>query len=140
MAKNDAKVKELMGTIEAKRAALGTRPRMSLRTNGLFKYDDSRHLNINVSIDKQLIDALGFLLSKHYYQKKAMDIFNIEADFEWMGFSFDDWVADFKSRIAYLVLEKENKKLLALEKKLATLFSEEATTEIELENIARLLK
>lgn len=48
MAKNDEKIKALLTKVEEQQAALGTKPKANWTTTGIFKYDETRHININV--------------------------------------------------------------------------------------------
>lgn len=140
--KNDETIKALMAKIEAKKASLGTKPKISWKTNGLFRYDDNRHINLNTVNDLvTLVEALAFLYSGMGALQKAHETLGVSSKFtmEWRGFPMADWEADFKLKAESLVWEEENKKLKVLEAKLKTLVSEEARTEMELEDISKLL-
>jgi hypothetical protein len=141
MAKNDDTIKNLMAKVAEKKATLGIKPRAVWLTNAVFKYDGSNHLNLNtVSDSKPLVEALSFLLSRQAMMEKAGEMLGVTvAEFEWYGYSLSDWVSDFKTRLSIVNWEAEKNKLNALESKLAALVSEEARTEMALEDIKTIL-
>jgi hypothetical protein len=139
---NDVTIKALMAKIEEKRATLGVKPKVAWKTNALFKYDDNKHFNLNAINDIPiLVDALGFVYAQISGWQKACDTLGVKSSsaIEWKGFALADWEADFKARVAAIVWEEERNKLRALEVKLKALVSEEARTEMELEDISKLL-
>jgi hypothetical protein len=141
MAKNDETIKGLMAKVAEKKASLGNKPKVSWRTNAVFKYDGSTHINLNtVSDSKPLVEALSFLLFRQMTMAKAGEMLGVEvSEFEWGGYGMSDWVEDFKMRLSIIKWESEKGKLTILENKLASLVSEEAKTEMELENISKML-
>ena len=67
MSKNDAVVKQLLDKVEEQRKGLGTRPRGTWVTNGVFKRDSQSCFNINtinntVTDFVRLAEALGWPL------------------------------------------------------------------------------
>jgi hypothetical protein len=139
---NDVTIKALMAKIEEKRATLGVKPKVAWKTNALFKYDDNKHFNLNTINDISiLVDALAFLYAQMGGMQKACETLGVKSSFtmEWKGFALADWEADFKAKAAGIVWEEESKKLRALEDKLRALVSEEARTEMELEDISKIL-
>lgn len=141
MSKNDAKIKELLEKVEEQKANLGVKPRGSWITNGIFKYDDKNYFNLNTVQNFQgLVDALAFLLEKNLLQETAAKRLEIEQPaFIWNGYSLEDWEADFKKRIEIVNWQKRKELLDKTKKKLHALISEETKTEMELDDIAKLL-
>lgn len=141
MSKNDAKIKELLEKVEDQKANLGTKPRGSWITNGIFKYDDKNYFNLNTVQNFQgLIDALAFLLEKSLLQETAAKRLEIEQPmFVWNGYALEDWESDFKKRIEIVNWQKRKELLDKTKKKLHALISEETKTEMELDDIAKLL-
>lgn len=141
MAKNDDTIKALLATIETQTIALGTPPRGTWLTNGVFKFHKDDYFNINVTTDpSQFARAMGYILAQ---KKEAMDgaaALGIAVDFAWSGYSVEEWLADFKTRIAIIEYNKKKTLLNATKAKLKTLVSEKARTEMELEEIAKALK
>jgi hypothetical protein len=141
MAKNDEVIKQLMAKIVSQKENLGVKPKVAWKTNAVFTYSDKAYFNLNtVSRPYVLVEALACLLDKHSNHEKAAKMLGVDApDFMWAGYSVKDYVDDFKARIAVLAWEEKKNMLDATQAKLTSMFSEEATTEIELDNIAKLL-
>lgn len=142
MNNNDKRIQALMSKIEKQKNNLGKRPRVSLNTNGIFKYDDRYHFNINtVSNPTTLVEALSFLLEKKVRMTEAAKILDVD-DFkvDWQGYPISDWEHDFKLRVKVLQWEKEQKKLKTLQNKLDGLISEDAKTQMALDEITKMLE
>jgi len=141
MSKHDTKIKELLNKIEVDKKNLGKKPRVSLNTNGLFRYDKTNHFNLNtVSDPRYLVRALGFLLEKETTQKEAAKRLGIDDYvFDWKGYTIKDWEGDFKLRVESIVWDTKQKKLQALQKKLKDLRSEDAKTGDALSDIEGML-
>jgi hypothetical protein len=140
---NDKVIKQLMDKVEEQKASLGTRKKHVLNTNGIFKYDENAtyYININTVCDSIVfVNALGFLLSNRNQYEQAADRLNIKVTaWKWLGFTLQEWEEDFKARIEQIEYDKKKKQLDATKAKLDTLVSEEARTEMELENIQKSL-
>lgn len=141
MSKHDTKIKQLLEKVEDQQASLGDRPRASWLTNGIFRYPDGQHFNLNTVQDSEpLLDALAFLLEKQTLRSEAAKRLEIECvELSWGGFSLADWESDFKRRIEILAWQGRKKQLDATKKKLHSLVSEEGKTEMELSAIEKLL-
>jgi len=144
MAKNDVLIKELMAKVEEQTKALGAKPKASWSTNGIFKYSDpTNYFNINVVSDPTVFaSALGFLVMyKEHYDRGCNMLCLFESDvYTWNGYTVDQWKEDFNTRISIIQYDKKKKVLDATKVKLNGLVSEEAKTEMALEEIAKLLK
>lgn len=141
MGKNDAVVEELMAKIEDQKKLLGKRPKATLETNGIFKFQGGEFFNINVVTDvSKLVSALAFLLFQEKYFSEAEKALNVKATpFKWDGYSVSDWQSDFQTRIDILTFEAKKKLLDENLKKLESFVSEEKRTEKELDKIKALL-
>ena len=141
MSKHDDKIKQLLNKIETDKKSLGKKPRVSLNTNGLFRFDANNHFNLNtVSDPGYLVRALGFLLEKETTQKEAAKRLGVDDYvFDWKGYSLKDWEGDFKMRAASIVWGAKQKKLQALQSKLKGLRSEDAKTGDALGDIEKML-
>ena len=138
---NDAKIKTLLKKVEEQREALGDKPKAAWQTNGIFKFDGTRHFNLNtVTNAGPLVEALSFLLGKQATIKEAGDRLGVKTEsLVWEGYEVEQYEADFKLRLEIIQWEDKKKQLNATEKKLNSLVSEEARTEMELDDIAALL-
>ena len=138
MAKNDVVIKDLMAKVEEQKAKLGTKERNVWRTNGVFKYDfdKSNFFNLNTVSDPTVLAyALAYLLGKESNFRDACSRLGVKSDYMHDGYLVEDWEEDFKTRVRGIEYDKNKKKLEDTKKKLASLVSEEARTEMELESI-----
>jgi hypothetical protein len=141
MSANDAKIKDLLAVIEKKHTQLGPKPRMSLKTNGLLKQDD-KSININtINTLDECIRAIASINQVHESYVKAAKLLGIE-DVEMPkinGFSIEEWIDDFKLKVAIIKWTVEDKNIKALELKLKDLRSEDLKTADALNEISSLL-
>lgn len=142
MAKNDDIIKQLMTKVATQKEALGTKPKVSWKTNGVFQFDKTNHLNMNTVNDSgKLVLALAHLLVQNTSTLEAAKMLNVNPPkFDWSGYSIEDWIEDFKMRLSIISWEAKKAQLDATQAKLSQLVSEEARTEMELENIAKSLE
>lgn len=139
-AKNDAAIKELMEKVEEQKAGLGKREKVAWQTNGIFKRDADNFFNLNtVSNFNILAFALGFLIREESSFQEACQRLGIVGEFKWDGYSVKDWEEDFKTRVKLVEWDNRKKQLEATQKRLSQLVSEEARTEMELDDIKKLL-
>ena len=125
MSNNDAKIKTLLSTIETKRANLGTKPKAVWKTNGVLKFNDGTHMNINaVTHTDRCVEAVAYLLGQQSFVKEAQKLLGVEYE----SLAIDDYLQDFKLRASILKWESEKRKLEVLENKLKDLRSEDAKT------------
>ena len=142
MSKQDEKIQTLLKTIENKKEKMGKRPRATLHTNGLFLMPNDDRYNLNTISDEEvLIEMLRVLLMNKSYRDEACKRLGVEdvKEFTWQGFTLDDWEHDLKLRASMVMWDKENKKLALLEKKLKELVSEETKTQMEIDDIEKML-
>jgi len=139
--KHDEKIKQLLAKVESQKADLGTKPKAVWNTTSIFKFDSTNHLNINtVREHRELVGAMAFLLEKQSKWQEANHRLGTSCyPFEWNGYSVDQWEADFKLRADMITYDQKKKKLDETKAKLNTLVSEEARTEMELEDIEKIL-
>jgi len=137
MSTNDNKIKELLKVIDSKKEILGTKPRAAWKTNGILKRNDNSHVNINtVNEVSYCVDAVSALLSEKSHREEASKLLEVPFDsLSWNGYSFEDWLHDFKLRSSMITWDLEKKKLGVLESKLSDLRSEDAKTEDAISNI-----
>ncbi|MFW5795438.1 MAG: hypothetical protein ACOCV1_08155 [Bacillota bacterium] len=140
MNKNDQEIKSLLESVKNKKKALGKLKRKPLETNGIFEYNDNEWFNINTVYSKKtFIEALAFLISKEKAYKEACDKLGIKEEFDWGGYSIDEWEADFKATIDNIKWTEQKRILEATEEKLNSLVSSEGKTAMEIETIKDLL-
>lgn len=135
MSKNDDRILELKKQIEDKRKAISEKKiRFVPETNCVLNMDGIT-INLNVYSD----DALVLLLIRlNSYLMSAVDLGM--PDFEISGYSVTDWIKDIKSKLEVSSLKKEETDLKKMESKLDKLLSNDKKTEIEIDEIASLLR
>lgn len=135
MSKNDDRILELKKQIESKKKAIAEKKiRFAPETNCIIDMDGTT-FNLNVCSS----DTLMLLLVKlNSYRISLIDLGL--SDFEISGYSVNTWIKDIKAKLDTLNLKKEESDLKTLESKLDKLLSEDKKTELELDEIAALLK
>lgn len=131
--KNDERVLQLKKIIEDKKADLKSVKRFTPITNCVLGLDNQNY-NLNVL----QLDELKFLLVKlNMYLMSSLDL-DIGLDIS--GYNVAEWISDVRSKIEILEYKKKESELKALEVKLDKMLSDEKKTELELDEIAALLK
>jgi len=142
MSKNDIMIKKLLGTIEEKRTKLGTKPRMSLKTNGLFMFEN-KQVNINTIslLNDCIVMVAEFIYLRDSYTKaiKELEIEILKAP-KHFGYSIEEWIEDFKLKAKIIQWKTEDTNIKNLESKLKNLRSEDLKTSDALDDIAAALK
>ncbi len=135
MSKNDDRILELKKQIEVKKQSLTEKKaRFIPETNCVLDMDGEKY-NLNV-LDA---NSLMTLLLK-------INLYNLSADSLKVshptisGYTTDLWIGDIRSKMAVLDLKKEDLELKKMESKLDKLLSEDKKTELEIDDIAALLK
>lgn len=140
MSANDTQIKTLLGAIEEKRKKLGTKPRMVLKTNGIFKVGDGYvTLNINtVNTITSCIDMVAIIVKDQSAYTEAAKLLDVKYEEpKYNGYTADDWIDDFKLKASIITWMAEDKKIKALESKLKDLRSEDLKTADALGDIAK---
>lgn len=135
MSKNDDRILELKKQIETKKKSISEKKiRFIPETNCVLNLDGIT-VNLNVCSD----DALLLLLIRlNSYLISAKDL-NM-TDFEVSGYSATAWIRDIKSKLEASSLKKEESELKKMESKLDKLLSDDKKTELEIDEIAAMLK
>ena len=135
VSKNDDRILELKKQIDAKKKSISERKiRFSPETNCVLNMDGMT-ININVCSDDVL---LLLLIRLNSYLMSAVDLgMN---DFEISGYSVTAWINDIKSKLDVSGLMKEEYDLKRMESRLNKLLSDNKKTELEIDEIAALLK
>lgn len=135
MNKNDDRILELKKQIETKKKAISEKKvRFIPETNCVLNMDGMT-INLNVCSD----DALVLLLIRlNSYRMSAVNLGM--SDFEISGYSITTWIKDIKSKLEVSSLKKEEADLKKMESKLNKLLSDDKKTELEIDEIANLLK
>ena len=132
MSKNDERVLQLKKLIEAKKSELSTQ-RFVPMINCVLDMEDKKY-NLNVLQEKEL----EFLMVK--LNAYAMSADNLKIDLVISGYGVNEWLADISGKLSIITDKKKRDELKALEAKLDKMLSDEKKTELELDEIAALLK
>ena len=132
MSKNDERVLQLKKLIETKKAELFIQKFVPI-TNCVLDMEDKKY-NLNVLQEKEL----EFLMVK--LNAYAMSADNLKIDLVISGYGVNEWLADISGKLAIITDKKKRDELKALEAKLDKMLSDEKKTELELDEIAALLK
>ena len=132
---NDSKILALKADIEVKEKKLN-KPIFSPKTNCNITIENIRY-NLNV-LEK---DELTLLLVKvNSLALSAKDLGLSNEDVKISGFSISDWMEDIRSKLELCNYNQNIKQLDSLKETLQKLLSEDKRTEIEIDNIANILK
>lgn len=119
LAKVDAQRKELASLDEARKQPWVTNCSLAV---GFM----AQPLNIQVAALPQVLGLMSELLVRQEAFPKAASLLGLEgADNTYGGYSFDQWTADLRKRVAILTFNEKTKKLDAMEAKLKGLMSED---------------
>lgn len=141
MSKNDNKIKSLLTQIKTKKTKIGQKPKGNWVTNGIFKDTYVEYKNINVLDTDTCVSLLSTLIKDQECRDKACSLLDVSGiELTYNGFSFEDWVHDFKMRVCILKWDIEKRKLISLENKLKSLRSEDAKTEDAILDVMNELK
>lgn len=135
MSKNDERIIQLKKQIEIKKDELGKATRFSPITNCSLELDGTRY-NIQV-LQKQ---ELTHLLVKLTSYKLAFGKLDIDEDYTISGYNVADWIEDISSKLEVIKFKNKENQLKDMESKLSKMLSDEKKTELELDEIASMLK
>lgn len=134
--KNDEMILQLKKKVEEQKAELAKLPRtLQSETSTVFR-TDAENLNLRV----MSVEQLKLLKVKlHAYAMSAIDL-EIEIDEVVVsGFSIDKWMHDIDMQISVLTRAEKEKKLKETEATLNRLLSDDKRTELELQELAKML-
>ena len=132
---NDEKIMQLKSQIGEKKKNLKTKKRFTPLTNCSIEIDGVR-LNLQVLNKENLIHLLVKLNS---YLLSAVDL-GLEDEYNFSGYSIDQWITDIKLKLDILKYEEEDRKLKELERKLENMLSLEKQVELAINEIESLIK
>lgn len=130
---NDSRVLALKEKINEKKANI-KKLVFTPVTNCSLEFEGTRH-NLHVLKD----DSLTYLLIKLNSMVMSMANLGIK-DFKISGYDIKEWINDIKQKLLVLTIKEEEASLKQLESKLDTLLSTDKKTQIELDNISKLLE
>lgn len=132
---NDSKIMTLKAQIEEKRKKLDEIERFIPITNCSIEFNDNRY-NLNVLQKEQLI---SLLVKLNYHRLSAQDLGLLD-EYIISGYKLEDWITDIKGKLSVVSRKDEERKLKVLENKLDKMLSDDKKIELELDQIASILK
>lgn len=110
-------------------------------TNCSFRFSSEslgNSFNIQTVTDVNvLVRALAFLIKEEGAGKEACERLGVSGKFDWLGYSIEDWTADFKTRIDKLQVKQNQDELETYDKALNKLISKEMREAMELEELTK---
>jgi hypothetical protein len=132
---NDTRILELRKQIADNKAKLGKATRFNPTTNCIIELD-----GIRFNIKAMPSDTLMFLLIKLNAYLMSADALGVADKCVVSGYSLRSWVEDVASQLDVLSRREEEKALTQMEEKLEKLLSEDKQVELQIDNIANMLK
>ena len=135
----DNKIKQLFAVIHEQQKEVDQTEsdvKRPWRTNCSFA---STHLvqpiNIQVATEDIIVDVYADMLMIMEFQSLAAKSLGVTIKTSWNGYAKDDWVDDFKKRIATIKIKNKKRKLEDMERRLEAIVSPEQRREMELNAI-----
>ena len=142
MAEIDKIVQDLFKVVQTKKDEIAKAEKPSWETNCAFGFfpETSQRINLQVISEvPDLVNILAFLIEKNKNFDEAQEILDTNLKFKWLGFTFDQWKSDIKTRLDKIQISKKKKELNELEIRLDKLVSPELKQQMELDEIKKLL-
>lgn len=134
--RNDERILEFKKQIAEKKEKLGKIGRFTSVTNLVLQLDGVTH-NLNVlGNDKEKLQHLLIKLMTYVISARTLKL----QDVLYSGYTLDDWITDISAKLDMLSKKDEEKSLAEMEAKLSKMLSDEKQVELELDEIANLLK
>lgn len=139
----DTLVLELLRKVEDKKKQIGNAERPQWQTNCSFRYYPDRSESVNILVIRDIEDLIDMhahlTLKKSQFELSTASL-NLDKSafpFRYIGFSYDQWVADIETRLARLLITVKREELSKLESRVNALVSPEQRREIELEKLVK---
>ena len=91
--------------------------------------------NIQVASEERIVSMYADMLMVMEFQATAATTLGVAVKTQWGGFDKEDWIDDFKKRIATIKIKNKKRKLEDMERRLEAIVSPEQRREMELEAI-----
>jgi len=134
MNKNDDTILALKKRIEEKKAEIGSIKRFAPKTSCSITLDGVKY-NLHVLSKHEL----GYVLCKLRALQLAGREYGLPFNLEISGFLIDDWIDDIREKLIAMDQRDKAAQLQGMEKTLDDLLSSDKKTELQIEEIAKLL-
>lgn len=137
----DDKISELFAVLTKQKQEVAEAVAASQRkwktTCSFYTADASHPMNIQTLADKAVMQYVAELLAKEEYMTKAYKLMDDKWDRKVHGFLVEDWLDDFKTRLAKIQLVSKQEKLNKLEARLDAIVSPEQRRMLEVEALTK---
>ena len=131
----DERVLALFEKLQAKKAEVANAERPVYVTGGQFRYSESVGTSVDIMTardERKLVEILVFLKDRSERYPAACEELGVIAEFKWLGFTYDEWKQDLKTRISVLQIAKRKAELKELEARVNAVMTPELRAELEL--------
>jgi hypothetical protein len=141
----DEQIEELQQELQIRKDALKETKKaskMSWKTNGDFVtgFSDSVYHVQTADIIRVKLCVKVLIGAKRTHEEVNEALGLPEEEFLYCGYSFDDWMHDFKKRLSIISIKEQESKLKALEDQLSEILSEDTKRKLKFEAIKNALK
>lgn len=138
MLKLDKQVEALLQKIKEKKALVEEKTKESKKswlTNCTFPLVSGHKDNIALVKKTKIRLMVGTLIEMKEKHEKVNEALDLNDEFEFDGYSYEDWLSDFKTRLAQVELKEEKEKLERLEETAKSIMLEEQKRNSVLQDI-----
>lgn len=139
MAKTDEKTLKLIAEVKRRKEEIAEAEKPNYTTNMSFTFRDDGGRPVNLHVEKnisRLVSIAAFLMREGTDYEEASKILGVDVgEFQWAGFTVDEWLGDLTTRINKLQIANKKKQLATLETRLDKIVSPELRAEMELAQI-----
>ncbi len=131
----DQRVIALFEKLTAKKAEVSNAERPVYVTGGQFRYSESVGTSVDIMTvrdERKLVEILVFLKDRSERYPAACEELGVAAEFKWLGFTYDEWKQDLKTRVSVLQIAKRKAELKELEARVNAVMTPELRAELEL--------
>ena len=131
----DERVLALFEKLQSKKAEVANAERPVYVTGGQFRYSESVGTSVDIMTvrdERKLVEILVFLKDRSERYPAACEELGVEAEFKWLGFTYDEWKQDLKTRVSVLQIAKRKAELKELEARVNAVMTPELRAELEL--------
>lgn len=138
---NDVKATRLLELIKKERQEINEIERPQWKTDCTFNdpWNTGKSFNLHTLNDvKKIQELLAFLLGQTFRYNESATLLGLEkSDYKWTGFTNEQWLHDFKLRVAKIQIGARKDKLSRMEATLETILSPEMKARLALEEIEK---
>lgn len=131
----DERVLALFEKLQSKKAEVANAERPVYVTGGQFRYSESVGTSVDIMTvrdERKLVEILVFLKDRSERYPTACEELGVAAEFKWLGFTYDEWKQDLKTRVSVLQIAKRKAELKELEARVNAVMTPELRAELEL--------